>query len=91
MESEIEKNNFSDCPKSASWIVIIVNPIQGGIEMFTEEMLKQAAEKAAEAICESLPEPEQCQHQFSERFEQKMQAFFSCIFTAPNDDRTKKP
>ena len=59
--------------------------------MFTEEMLKQAAEKAAEAICESLPEPEQCQHQFSERFEQKMQAFFSHTFVVQDDDSTKKP
>ena len=59
--------------------------------MFSEDALKQAAEELALAMIESLPEPEQCPHQFSERFEQKMQAFFSCTFAAQGDDSTKKP
>ena len=59
--------------------------------MFSEDALKQAADELALAMIESLPEPEQCQHQFSERFEQRMQAFFSHTFTAQNDDSTKKP
>ena len=37
--------------------------------MLSEELLKQAAEELALALIESLPEPEQCQHQFSEKFE----------------------
>lgn len=41
--------------------------------MLLEELLKQAAEEFALAMNESLPEPEQCQHQFSEAFESKMQ------------------
>lgn len=41
--------------------------------MLSEELLKQAAEELALALIESLPEPEQCQHQFSEEFESKMQ------------------
>ena len=59
--------------------------------MFSEDALKQAADELALAMIESLPEPEQCQHQFSERFEQKMQAFFSSTGIAQNDDSTKKP
>ena len=34
--------------------------------MLSKELLKQAAEELALALIESLPEPEQCQHQFSE-------------------------
>lgn len=40
--------------------------------MLSEELLKQASEKFALAMNESLPKPEQCQHQFSEEFESKM-------------------
>jgi len=47
--------------------------------MLSEELLKQAAEELALALNESLPEPEQCQHQFSEEFESKMQRFLSSI------------
>jgi len=43
-------------------------------EMLTDEVLRQAAEKCAEAIIASLPAPEECNHKFSERFEEKMQA-----------------
>ncbi len=59
--------------------------------MLSEEMLKQAAEELAFAMIESLPEPEQCQHHFSESFEKKMQAFFSPLPTAPNGNNTKMP
>ena len=44
--------------------------------MLSEEMLKQAAAELAHALNESLPKPEQCQHQFSERFEAKMRLLF---------------
>lgn len=41
--------------------------------MLSEGLLKQAAEELALAMNESLPRSEQCQHQFSEEFERKMQ------------------
>ncbi len=41
--------------------------------MLSEELLKQVAEEFALAMNESLPKTEQCQHQFSEEFERKMQ------------------
>ena len=47
--------------------------------MLSEELLKQAAEELALALIECLPEPEQCQHQFSEDFECKMQLLLSSI------------
>lgn len=43
-------------------------------EMLSDELLRQAAEKYAEAIIASLPAPEECNHKFSKRFEEKMQA-----------------
>lgn len=43
-------------------------------EMLSEEVLRQAAEQYAEAIIASLPAPEECNHKFSKRFEEKMQA-----------------
>ena len=42
-------------------------------EMLSDEVLRQAAEKCAEAIIASLPAPEECNHRFSKRFEEKMQ------------------
>ena len=42
-------------------------------EMLSDELLRQAAEKCAEAIITSLPPPEECKHKFSKRFEEKMQ------------------
>ena len=51
--------------------------------MLPEELLKQAAEKLAHAMIESLPEPEQCQHQFSEEFESKMQRLLSSFPSNP--------
>lgn len=40
--------------------------------MITDEMLRIAAAEADQAIRESLPNPEDCGHQFSSRFEHKM-------------------
>ena len=59
--------------------------------MLSEEMLKQAAEELAHALNESLPKPEQCQHQFSERFDAKMRAPLSSLSTSPCDDKAKIP
>ena len=47
--------------------------------MLSEELLKQAAEELALAMNESLPKPEECQHQFSEEFERKMQLLLSSV------------
>ena len=49
--------------------------------MLSEELLKQAAEELALAMNESLPKPEQCQHQFSEEFERKMRLLLSSVPT----------
>ena len=43
-------------------------------EMLSDEVLRQAAGKCAEAIIASLPAPEECNHKFSKRFEEKMQS-----------------
>ena len=50
-------------------------------EMFSDELLRQAAEKCAEAIFASLPAPEECNHKFSKRFEEKMQLLIKGIGT----------
>ena len=47
--------------------------------MLSEELLKQVAEEFALAMNENLPKPEQCQHQFSETFESKMQLLLSSV------------
>ena len=39
---------------------------------FTEEQLKQAAKGSVEDWMESLPDPAECTHVFSPRFERKM-------------------
>lgn len=49
--------------------------------MLSEELLKQAAEELALAMNESLPKLEECQHQFSEVFERKMQLLLSSVPT----------
>ena len=49
--------------------------------MLSEELLKQEAEEPALALTDSLPEPEQCQHQFSEEFERKIQLLLSSVPT----------
>lgn len=48
--------------------------------MLSEELLKQVAEEFALAMNENLPKPEQCQHQFSEEFERKMQRLSCPLF-----------
>ena len=47
--------------------------------MLSEELLKQAAEELALAMIDSLPKPEQCQHQYSTKFEDKMKILLSSI------------
>ena len=59
--------------------------------MLSEELLKQAAEELALVLIESLPKPEQCQHQFSENFEHKIQMLLSSILPDPQkNDIAKK-
>ena len=48
-------------------------------EMLSNEVLRQATEKCAEAIIASLPAPEECNHKFSKQFEKKMQALIKNI------------
>ena len=48
-------------------------------EMLSDELLRQAAEKCAEAIIASLPAPEECNHKFSGEFEEKMQSLIRGI------------
>lgn len=48
-------------------------------EMLSNEVLRQTAEKCAEAIIASLPAPEECNHKFSKRFEEKMQSLIRGI------------
>ena len=43
-------------------------------EMLSDEVLRQATEQYAEAVIAGLPAPEECNHKFSKRFEEKMQA-----------------
>ena len=48
-------------------------------EMLSDEVLRQATEKCAEAIIASLPAPEECNHKFSKQFEEKMQSLIRSI------------
>lgn len=48
-------------------------------EMLSDELLRQAAEKCAEAIIASLPSPEECKHKFSDAFEKKIQSLIRGI------------
>ena len=43
-------------------------------EMLSDEILQQATEQYTEAIITNLPAPEECNHKFSKRFEEMMQA-----------------
>ena len=58
--------------------------------MLSEELLKQAAEELAVAMIENLPKPEQCQHQFSDKFECKMQILISSISPDPQKNDVAK-
>lgn len=40
--------------------------------MFADEELARAAEEAASALAESLPDPADCQHEISPEFEEKI-------------------
>ena len=60
--------------------------------MLTEELLKQAAEELAVAMIDSLPAPEQCQHPFSSKFENKMNLLISgFLVDTQMNDIAKKP
>lgn len=48
----------------------------------TDEMLRQAAAEAMDAVTKSLPEPEECDHEFSFGHLAKMAAFMA----NPDDD-----
>ncbi len=41
--------------------------------MISEERLREAAQRAGKALADSLPEPEDCHHEFSPELERKMQ------------------
>lgn len=64
-------------------------------EMLTDEVLRQAAEEYAKAISASLPAPEECNHKFSKRFEEKMQSLIrgigtTCYTVAIQDSMIRK-
>ena len=48
-------------------------------EVLTEELLQQVAAELAEALNNSLPPPNECQHTFSDDFERKMQSLIRGI------------
>ena len=50
-------------------------------EVLTEELLQQAAKQYAEGIIASLPSPKECNHKFSDAFEEKMQSLIRGIGT----------
>lgn len=50
-------------------------------EVFTEELLQQAASELATAFNDALPPPNKCQHKFSDEFEEKMQSLIRGIGT----------
>lgn len=51
-------------------------------EVLTEELLQQAAAELATALNDSLSPPKECQHKFSDAFEEKMQSLIRVY--APN-------
>jgi len=50
-------------------------------EVLTEELLQQVAAELATALNDSLPLPNECQHKFSYKFEEKMQSHIRNIGT----------
>ena len=50
-------------------------------ELLTEELLQQAATELITALNNSLPPPNECQHKFSDAFEEKMQSLIRGIGT----------
>ena len=47
----------------------------------TEELLQQTAAELATALNDSLPPPDECQHKFSNDFEEKMRFLIKDIST----------
>ena len=65
------------------------------IEVLTEELLQQAAKQYAEGIIASLPSPKECNHKFSDAFEEKMQSLIidtstKCYAVAIQDSEIHK-
>ena len=50
-------------------------------EMLSDEVLRQATEQYAEAVIAGLPAPEEYNHKFSKRFEEKIQSLINGIGT----------
>lgn len=50
-------------------------------EVLTEELLQQAATELAAAINDSLSTPNECQHKFSDGFEEEMKSLIRGIGT----------
>ena len=50
-------------------------------DVLTEELLQQAVAELATALKDSLPPPNECQHRFSDGFEEKMQSLINGICT----------
>ena len=50
-------------------------------DVLTDELLQQAAAELATALNDSLPPPNECQHEFSAGFEAKMQSLIKGICT----------
>lgn len=48
-------------------------------EVFSDGLLQQAAAEMATALNDSLPPPNECQHRFSDKFEEKMQSLIRGI------------
>ena len=64
-------------------------------DVLTEELLQQAAAELATALNDSLPPPNECQHKFSDVFEEKMQALIrnigaTCYTVAIQDSVIRK-
>ena len=50
-------------------------------DVLTEELLQQAAAELATALNDNLPPPNECQHKFSNEFEEKMQSLINGMGT----------
>ena len=48
-------------------------------EILTDRLLQQAASELATALNDSLPPPDECQHKFSNSFEEKMRSLINGI------------
>ena len=50
-------------------------------EMLSDEVLRQATVQYTEAVITGLPAPEECNHKFSKRYEEKIQSLINGIGT----------